>query len=60
MYHLPKTKKPPISKTIGRSKILNCAEVKRDVAYDRILATNSQNTFVYHTGNHCCKNYTRM
>ena len=34
--------------------------MKSDVVYDRILATNSQNTFVYHTGNDCYKNYKRM
>ena len=50
------TQKLPISKTRGRSKILNCAEVKRDFVYDRILATNSQNTFVYRRGNDCYKN----
>ena len=53
------TSKSPIPSAIGRSKILDCAEGKRDIVYDRIVATNCRDTFLYHTGNECYKNYTR-
>ena len=54
-----RTPKSSISSTKGRSTILKCAKESRDIVYHKINATTSQDTFVYHTGNECYKNYTR-
>ena len=47
----------PIGTGTGRKKLLMCAEKRKDVVLERIRSTNSEESFVYHSGNVCYKPY---
>ena len=50
-------KKAPIGTAQGRNTLFQCARNKDDEVYERIISTDSEKTFLYHSGNLCYKPY---